>query len=78
MIRLGHGNDLHQSIRLWREGGGGKSRRQTEDERSDCSFCSAAISGHQRPPMASSGHAHARAEADIETGSFLYQACVVP
>jgi hypothetical protein len=36
------------------------------------------LDGHLRPSAAMRRHVRARAEADIETASFPYQACVVP
>jgi hypothetical protein len=36
------------------------------------------LDGHLRPSAAMRRHTRARAEADLETGSFRYQACVVP
>jgi hypothetical protein len=64
MISRGDGNDPYQSVRLRREGGGGKRRLTAAIAR----FCSA---GMYR-------HVWARAEADIETCSFDFRACVVP
>jgi hypothetical protein len=71
MIWLGHGNYLHQSIRLWREG---EAANQGGKRRPNAAIARFA----QRPSAAICGYVRARAEADLETGSFHYRTCVVP
>jgi hypothetical protein len=72
MISHDHGNDPYSQSRLWCEGGGGKLQAHG----GYCPFTRRAGSGTYglvpRPmPIAD-------AEADIETYSFDFRACVVP